>query len=100
MPPRALKVLAFNCSLKSANRIRNEPRAHGVHMAVAIASLLGRKEALRHDHMQMVLRARHRDIKQAALFLDLGCAADREVRRYAAVHAIEDKDGFPFLTLG
>jgi hypothetical protein len=33
------------------------------HMPVAIAALLMGIEALRHDHVQMILRARHRDIE-------------------------------------
>src|SRR5271169_3852690 len=43
--------------------VRNKPRAYRVHMPVAVATLLIRKETLRHDHVQMVLGARHRDIK-------------------------------------
>jgi hypothetical protein len=35
----------------------------GIHMPVAIAALPMGIEALRHDHVQMILRARHRDIE-------------------------------------
>ncbi len=41
-------------------------------MAVALRMLAVGEEALRHHQMQIVLGARHRDIEQAAFFLDLG----------------------------
>ena len=61
------------------NGARNEPRAHGIHVPVAIAALLVNQETVRHDQMKMVLGARHGDVEQAALFFDLWLAADSEV---------------------
>ena len=39
-------------------------------MPIAAAVLLPREEALRHDQVEMVLGARHGDVKQATLLLD------------------------------
>jgi hypothetical protein len=36
---------------------------YGIHVPVAIAALLMGVEALRHNHVQMILGARHRDIR-------------------------------------
>jgi hypothetical protein len=60
-------------------RIRDEPRAHGVHMPVAIAALLMDKKAVRYDQMKVVFGARHRDVEQATLLFDLWRAADPEI---------------------
>ena len=49
------------------------------------ARLLRHVEALRHQQVQVVAGARHRDVEQAALLLDLGGGAGRHVRRDAAV---------------
>jgi hypothetical protein len=68
-------------------------------MPVASAFLLMRKEALRQEQVQMILRARHRDIKETALLLDLRCAARGEVRRDAAINHVQNKDRSPFLAL-
>ena len=81
-------------------RFRNEARARGIEVAVAIASLPVNEEALRHDQVQMILGARHGDIEQPPLFLDLGAGAGREVRWQAAVDDIENVDRLPFLALG
>ena len=39
-------------------------------MAISLGMLAVSKEALRHDNMQSVLRPRHGDIEQPALFLN------------------------------
>ena len=46
-----------------------------------------------------VLRARHRDVEQAALLLDLGGRAGRQVRRDAAVGGGQHEHAVPFLAL-
>ena len=69
-------------------------------MAVAVGALPLNKEALRHDQVQMILGARHRDIKQPPLLLDLGLRSGGKVRRNAAVDHIENEDRLPFLALG
>ena len=69
-------------------------------MPVPLRALAMREEALRHDEMQIVLGARHRDIEKAALLLDLGRCAGAKIGRDAAVDDVEHKDRFPFLALG
>jgi hypothetical protein len=44
-------------------------------VSVADALLLMRKEALRQDQVQVILRARHRDIEKTTLLLDLRCVS-------------------------
>jgi hypothetical protein len=46
---------------------------------IAVVALLVDEETVRHDQMEVVLGARHRDIEQATLFFDLWRAADSEV---------------------
>ena len=69
-------------------------------MPVALRVLAMREEALRHDEMQIVLGARHGDIEQPPLLLDLGRRAGAEVGGNAAVDDVEHEDRFPFLPLG
>ena len=69
-------------------------------MAVALGLLAVGEEALRHDQMQVVLGARHGDIEQPALLLDLGRRAGAEIGRHAAVDDVEHEDRLPFLALG
>jgi hypothetical protein len=45
------------------DRVRNESGPDRIHVPVAIAPLLMRIEALRHDQVQVILGARHRHIK-------------------------------------
>jgi hypothetical protein len=68
-------------------------------MPVALGILSMGEEPLRHDKMQIILRARHRDIEQPAFFLDLGGGAGAEVGRDTAVDRVQDEDRFPFLPL-
>src|SRR6516162_5951680 len=49
--------------------------------------------------MQIILSARHRDIKQTAFLFQLLSGARTEVRRDAAVDNVQDEDGFPLLAL-
>src|SRR5262245_54587642 len=57
-----------------------------------------RKEALWQDQLQVILRARHRDIEKATLLFDLRCAARGEVGRDAAVNRVENENRSPFLS--
>jgi hypothetical protein len=61
------------------DRIGDEPTSNRIHVPVAIFALLMREEPLRHDHVQMILGARHRDIKQSPFLFDLGRATGREI---------------------
>ena len=77
-----------------------KPGAAREHAAVAVFRLAVDIEALRNDERQLVARAGHRDIEQAALLLDLLGRAGREIGRNAAVDAVEHEDRAPFLPLG
>src|SRR5262249_8324678 len=48
----------------------------------------------------MVLRARHRDIEEPPFLFDLGRAANRQIGRYATIHAIENEHRLPLLSFG
>src|ERR1700724_761144 len=82
------------------DRRRNEARARGIDVAVAVGSLLMGEEALRHDQAPLVLGARHRDVEGTPLLLDLGARSGSEGRRQAAVHDVENEHRLPFLPLG
>src|SRR5262249_28050039 len=69
-------------------------------MAVALRVLAVGEEALRDHQMEIVLGARHRDIEEAPLLLDLFRSASAEVRRNASINNIEHEDRLPFLALG
>src|SRR5438046_1787602 len=56
-------------------------------------------ESVRVEQVQMVARARHRDVEQAALLVDLLWCPGRHVRRYAAVNHVEHIHHIPFLAL-
>src|SRR5258708_31382914 len=79
---------------------RNEPCPGGVDMPVALGMLAMGEEALWYHEMEVVLGARHRNIEQAAFFLDFGRRAGAEIRWHAAVDDIEHIHRFPFLALG
>src|ERR1700732_4562239 len=69
-------------------------------MVVALRVLAMREEALRDHQMEIVLGARHCDIEEAPLFLDLFRSAGAEVRRNASIDDIQYEDRLPFLALG
>jgi hypothetical protein len=60
------------------DRIGNKSGPDGIHVPVTIAALLVGIEALRQDHVQMILGARHRDIEEPSFLLVLG-AGDAHV---------------------
>jgi hypothetical protein len=80
-------------------RFRNEPAARGIEMAIAVVPLTVREEALRHDQVEFIAGARHRDVKQAPLLLDFRCRAGSQIGRDAPVDHIQHEDRPPFLTL-
>jgi hypothetical protein len=57
------------------------------------------EEALRHNQVKRIFCPGHRNVKQAALFLEFSCCAGTEIRRHTTVDDIEGVDRFPFLTL-
>ena len=72
------------------DRVGNESSPYGIHVPVAVVALLMGIEALRHDQVQMVLRARHRNIEEPPFFLDLGRAANCQIGGDATVDAVEN----------
>jgi hypothetical protein len=70
------------------------------YMPVALRILAMGEESLRNNEVKIVLGARHRDIEQASLLLDLGGRPGAEVGGNAAIDDIEHEDGLPFLALG
>src|SRR4029077_1546500 len=79
---------------------RNEPRPGGVEMAIPLGLLAMNEETLRDHEMEVVLRAGHGDVKQAAFLLDLGQGAGAEVGGYASIDDVKQVDRLPFLALG
>jgi hypothetical protein len=57
------------------------------------------EKTLRHDEMQVVLGARHRDVEQPSLLLNFRRCSGTEVGGNAAVNHIEHEHGLPFLSL-
>lgn len=51
-----------NMVVGNAVRAGDESRSNRIHVPIAIFALLSCEEPLRHDHMQMIFGARHRDI--------------------------------------
>ena len=70
-PRLALRARPHALLEQPRDRRRDEARAQRVHVAVAAVRLIVRVEALRHDDVELVLRARHRDVEQPPLLLDL-----------------------------
>src|SRR6266576_2846655 len=60
--------------------VRNEAASRGIDMAVALRVLAMGEEALRDHEAEIVPRARHRDIEETPLLLDLFRSAGAEVR--------------------
>jgi hypothetical protein len=61
-------------------------------MPVAAVGLVGHVKALRHQQVEIVFGACHRDIKQPPLLFDLFRCAGREIGGYAAVNNIQNED--------
>src|SRR6202047_5191488 len=85
---------------KVEESIGNETRSGGIDMPVALRILATGEETLRNNEVKIVLGARHRDIEQTPLLLDLGGRPGAEVGGNAAIDDVEHEDGLPFLSLG
>ena len=48
--------------------------------------------------MEIVFRPRHRDVEEAAFFLQFGTGAGAEVGRHATIDDVQHEDRLPFLT--
>ena len=69
-------------------------------MPVALRILAMGEETLRHNQVKIVLGARHGDIEQTPLLLDLSGRPGAEVGGNAAIDDVEHEDGLPLLTFG
>jgi hypothetical protein len=67
-------------------------RARGVHVPVAVASLAGDVEPVRHKEVEVIFRASHCDVEQPPLLFDFFRCASSEIRRDAAVNNIQHED--------
>src|SRR3954468_7609116 len=85
---------------KPRGRRRNKSRAQRVQIAVAAVGLIVGVEALRHDDVELILGARHRDVKEPPLLLDLVRVAGGQIRRDAAINSVEHEHRFPLLSFG
>ncbi len=68
-------------------------------MPVALGSLPMGEKALRHDEVQIVLGAGHRDVEEPSLLFDFGRGAGAEIGGDTAVHGVQDEDRLPLLPL-
>src|ERR1700730_12346286 len=69
-------------------------------MVVALSVLAMGEEALRDHQMEIVLGARHCDIEEPPLLLNLFRSAGAEVRWNTSIDDIQHEDRLPFLALG
>ena len=69
-------------------------------VSTTMPGLLSSIKAPRLHEIKVFSRTRHRYVEQPALLVDLLGSASGHVRRDAAVHEIENKDGVPFLPFG
>ena len=80
--------------------VRQKPRSRREDVSMTMPVLLRSIKAPRLHEIKVFSRTRHRHVKQPALFVDLLGFAGGHVRRDAAVHEIENKDGVPLLPFG
>ena len=78
---------------------RDKPCSRSVYVSVALRTLTRSEKALRHDQVQAVLSARHRDVEQPPFLLDFFCRACSEIRGNATVDHIDHEDELPLLSL-
>src|SRR5437773_9719472 len=69
-------------------------------MAVSLRVLAMREEALRDHEVKIVPGARHRDVKEAPLLLDLFRSAGAEIRWNASIDNVQHEHRLPFLAFG
>ena len=66
-------------------------------MPVALRILAMGEETLRNNEVKIVLGARHRDMEQTPLLLDLGGRPGAEVGGNAAIDDVEHEDRFSWI---
>ena len=88
-PAASVEAGQLDLSKSASSGLRNEARPRRVDVAIALRALAVDEETLRHNEVQIVLGARHRDIEQPALFLDFRRRAGAEIGRHAAVDHVQ-----------
>ena len=81
------------------NAIWNEAAAYCQNMAIAMPLLMSAEEAQWLHQVQMLPRARHRHVEEAAFFLDLLMVPHSHVRGDTAIGDVEHEYDIPFLAL-
>ena len=79
---------------------RDETRARGIHVAVAVRRWPCAKNRCGTIRCRSILGARHGDVEQPPLLLDLGDWPVPRSDGHAAIDGIEHEHRFPFLALG
>ena len=82
------------------NAIWDEAAAHGQNVTVCMPMLMSAIKTQWLHQVEMLPGARHCDVQETPLFLDLLGAADCHIRRDAAVADVEHEHGIPLLPLG
>jgi hypothetical protein len=67
-------------------------------VAVALRVPAMGEEPLRDHNVKVVLRPRHRDVKEAAFFLQFRTGAGAEIGRHATIDDVQHEDRLPLLT--
>jgi len=66
-------------------------------MTIGMPMLMGAEEPRRLHQVEVLPGSGHGNVKKTTFFFDLLAAADRHVRRDAAVGDVEHEHGIPFL---
>src|SRR5260221_4147976 len=89
------------CLLEEVEQsLGNEARPRRINVPIAMRAVAMAEEALRADEVKIVLGARHGDMEQTPLLLDLGGRPSAEIGGNASVDDLEHENGSPFLPLG
>src|ERR1700739_1786384 len=94
------KRRAVDAGKQPKDFVREKARSRCEDVTTTMPGLLNSIKASRLHEIKAFPRTRHRHVEQPALLVDLLGSASGHVRRDAAVHEIENKDGVPFLSCG
>src|SRR6516164_3548034 len=94
------KRRAVDAGKQPKDFVREKARSRCEDVSTTMPGLLNSIKAPRLHEIKVFSRTRHRHVEQPALLVDLLGSAGGHVRRDAAVHEIENKDGIPFLPFG
>jgi hypothetical protein len=80
-------------------RFGNETCSRRIEVTISLCALAVYEETLRNYEMQIVFRARHRDIEQGTFLFQFLGGAGAEIGWNASIDDVEDEDRFPLLAL-